>query len=42
MNDMIIFNFFGNIYYMKFEFDKILEKELNDEIRIEVINLFYK
>lgn len=42
MNDMIIFNFFGNIYYMKSEFDKILEKELNDEIRIEVINSLYK
>lgn len=27
---------------MKSEFDKILEKELNDEIRIEVINSLYK
>ncbi|MCC0665581.1 hypothetical protein, partial [Clostridioides sp. ZZV15-6597] len=41
MNDMIIFNFFGNIYYMKSEFDKVLERELNDEIRIEVINALY-
>ena len=42
MNDMIIFNFFGNIYYMKYEFDKVLKKELNDEIRIDVINELYK
>ncbi|MDB0438414.1 hypothetical protein ACTPDI_15120 [Clostridioides difficile] len=41
MNDMIVFNFFGNIYYMKSEFDKVLERELNDEIRIEVINALY-
>lgn len=41
MNDMIVFNFFGNIYYMKSEFDKVLERELNDEIRIEIINALY-
>lgn len=41
MNDMILFNFFGNLYYMKMEIDNILKKEITDEDRITIVNMLY-
>lgn len=40
-NDLILFNFFGNLYYMKMEIDNILSREINDEDRINIVNMIY-
>ncbi|WP_152522301.1 hypothetical protein [Metaclostridioides mangenotii] len=42
MNDMFLYNFFSNMYYIKEELDKNLASQLNDEIRIDLVNRFYR
>ena len=43
VNDMILLNFFGNIYYMKEEIDNITNKNMTDEDRVNIVNmLFYQ
>ena len=43
VNDMILLNFFGNIYYMKEEIDNIANKNMTDEDRVNIVNmLFYQ
>ena len=41
VNDMILFNFFGNLYYMKEEIDKVLSEEMTDEDRVKIVNMLY-
>lgn len=41
VNDMILFNFFGNLYYMKMEIDNILSKEVTDDDRVNIVNMLY-
>lgn len=41
VNDMILFNFFGNIYYTKMEIDNILSKEITDEDKANIVNTLY-
>lgn len=41
VNDMILFNFFGNIYYTKMEIDNILSREITDDDRANIVNMLY-
>lgn len=41
VNDMILFNFFGNLYYTKMEVDNILSREITDEDRANIVNMLY-
>lgn len=41
VNDMILFNFFGNIYYTKMEIDNILSREITDDDRVNIVNMLY-
>ena len=41
VNDMILFNFFGNLYYMKEEIDKVFSEEMTDEDRVKIVNMLY-
>lgn len=41
VNDMILFNFFGNLYYTKMEIDNILSKDITDEDRANIVNMLY-
>lgn len=42
MNDMLVYNFFSKMYYVKEELDSKLAKDLNDEIRIDLVNRLYR
>lgn len=41
VNDMILFNFFGNLYYTKMEIDNILSRDITDEDRANIVNMLY-
>lgn len=41
VNDMILFNFFGNLYYMKEEIDKIVSQEISDDDRANIVNIIF-
>ena len=41
VNDMILFNFFGNLYYMKEEIDNIVNENMTDEDRANIVNMMF-